>query len=276
MREQILIKKPKYNFNALHINQLRLSIIDECPVNSNGARLLIQGLACEAETIWRSLIVELFKQGDTKRIIAMDVRGIGYSSGWPDSFEQIVDDYASVLTKLNIDSVEVVGHSLGGIIAILLADKYPSLVKSLVLMDVIPAYNEKSRSGFLWRAERIRLTGKVSIIFDKVIPRSFGEEAKIKKSLMIESFKSMLSRQSPDVYSHLCQLTAEVNAWPQFDLLKLPIKFIAGNEDKSTTPEIMKSLLRNKNETFIVIPNAGHNPPLEQPALVAKALLNTD
>lgn len=250
-----------------------LSIIDEGNPNTGNPRLFIQGLGCEAETIWRPLLKELVAAGDHRQQIAFDTRGIGSSSGWPDSLEQMADDAASVLISRTTIPAEVVGHSLGGAVAMLLAERHPSMVSSLILMDSVPEYNEKTRSGFRWRASQIRDAGAVSTIFDVVIPRSFGVKTQAEHPEVVARFQTMLARQSPDVYSHICELAANTNTWSAFNSLRLPTLFISGSEDVSTSPKIMRPLAEQIGGRFIEIPNAGHNPPLEQPAYVAKAIL---
>lgn len=258
---------------TVEVDGATLNVIDEGNPVAGSPRLLIQGLGCEAEVIWRPLLTELAAAGDSRQHLAFDTRGIGTSSGWPDSLEQMADDAAVVLAKRASEPVEVVGHSLGGAVAMLLAARHPSMVRSLVLMDGVPEYSEKTRSGFLWRAGQIRDGGAVSIIFDIVIPRSFGTETQTERPEVVARFQAMLARQAPDVYSHICELAAGTNTWAAFNSLRLPTLFVSGSEDVSTSPDIMHPLAEQIGGRFVEIPNAGHNPPLEQPAYVAAAIL---
>lgn len=276
MLESEQMKKKEDNQNRTHTHRIdestSLFVLDEGNINSNYSRLLIQGLGCVAETIWRPLLTQLGLEED-RRHIAFNVRGIGGSSGWPNSIEQMADDAAHVLAELEVSTVEVVGHSLGGVVGMIMAAKYPDLVQSLVLMDSVPAYNEKTRSGFLWRAKQIRSAGTVSAILDTVMPRSFCSKTQVEHPELINVFRAMLTAQNPDVYSHLCYLAATIDVWKFFNSLSLPSLVVVGSEDPSTTPIIMKDVASKLGAHFVEIPNAGHNPPLEQPALVAAALL---
>lgn len=258
---------------TIEVDGATLSIIDEGSPYAGSPRLFIQGLGCEAETIWRPLLRELVAAGDDRQYLAFDTRGIGFSSGWPDSLEQMADDAAAVLARRATSPAEVVGHSLGGAVAMLLAARHPSMVRSLVLMDSVPEYSEKTRSGFQWRAGQIRDVGAVATIFDVVIPRSFGAETQTERPEVVARFQAMLARQSPDVYSHICELAANTNTWAAFNSLQLPTLFASGSEDVSTSPDIMRPLAEQIGGSFVEIPNAGHNPPLEQPAYVAAVIL---
>lgn len=257
----------------IEVDDARLSVVTSGKsLEGSSPRLFIQGLGCEAEVIWADAWDKLALSGNERQCIAFDTRGIGTSTGWPDSLEQMADDAAAVLKSQTTRPVEVVGHSLGGLIAMLLGARHPALVSSLVLMDSTPQYSEKTRSGFQWRAERISDAQDVTTIFDIVIPRSFGNYAQRTNPQMIERFQAMLARQSPDVYAHICTLAANANAWNAFDTLHMPILFVTGSEDVSTSSEIMRPLADKKEARLVEVPDAGHNPPLEQPAVVAKII----
>ena len=70
-------------------------------------------------------------------LIAPDLRGRGDSVDvkGPSSIDQHADDLVKVLDATGLDAVQVCGMSMGGFVAINLASRYPSRVKSLILVD---------------------------------------------------------------------------------------------------------------------------------------------
>ncbi|MBA2947515.1 alpha/beta fold hydrolase [Streptomyces himalayensis] len=72
-----------------------------------------------------------------RRVYALDLRGHGRSD-WPGTYtyESMRDDVLAFLTVLGIERVDLVGHSLGGAAAYLLAQQHPERVRRLVLEDV--------------------------------------------------------------------------------------------------------------------------------------------
>ncbi|MEV1083967.1 alpha/beta hydrolase [Streptomyces sp. NPDC050211] len=80
-----------------------------------------------------------------RRVYAPDLRGHGRSE-WPGTepgagadvyaYATMRDDIRAFLAALGIDRVDVVGHSLGGAVAYLLAQTEPDVVRRLVLEDV--------------------------------------------------------------------------------------------------------------------------------------------
>ncbi|MEU9152943.1 alpha/beta hydrolase [Streptomyces sp. NPDC048417] len=71
------------------------------------------------------------------RVYALDLRGHGRSD-WPGeySLQLMRDDVLGFLDALALDRVDLVGHSMGGLVAYLLAEDSPQRVNRLVLEDV--------------------------------------------------------------------------------------------------------------------------------------------
>ncbi|WP_246190858.1 alpha/beta hydrolase [Agromyces agglutinans] len=71
------------------------------------------------------------------RVLAPDLRGRGRSSGLPGPYGLVdhADDLARALDARGIDRAVVAGHSMGGFVAVRLAERHPDRVESLVLVD---------------------------------------------------------------------------------------------------------------------------------------------
>ncbi|MBI4338821.1 MAG: alpha/beta hydrolase [Chloroflexi bacterium] len=71
------------------------------------------------------------------RVIALDLRGHGESGHAPDGYtlDLFADDVTALARHLNLRSFHLVGHSLGAMIAMYLAARYPGMIARLVLVD---------------------------------------------------------------------------------------------------------------------------------------------
>lgn len=90
---------------------------------------------------WMRIAGRLAARPRPRRVYAPDLRGHGRSDWLGDepgayALEAMRDDIRAFLAALGIDRADVVGHSLGGMVAYLLAQDAPEVVRRLVLEDV--------------------------------------------------------------------------------------------------------------------------------------------
>jgi len=98
------------------------------------ALLAIHGIT-SSNRAWQSLATTLVPFGYT--IYAVDLRGRGRSSMLPGPFGMQAhgEDMVAVIKSLKLENVDVIGHSMGGFVAIALLGIAPELVKRTVLVD---------------------------------------------------------------------------------------------------------------------------------------------
>jgi 3-oxoadipate enol-lactonase len=103
--------------------------------------VLLHALGSEAAT-WDGVAADL---GDTFRVYAPDLRCHGRTEATECSFELMRDDMVAFLDALGLDTVMLVGHSMGGTVAFLLVEDHPERVNRLVIEDVTPPYRSDER-----------------------------------------------------------------------------------------------------------------------------------
>ncbi|MFH8552614.1 alpha/beta fold hydrolase [Streptomyces celluloflavus] len=88
----------------------------------------------EDATDWETVAPVLARN---RRVYALDLRGHGRSD-WPGeySLELMQGDVVRFLNVLGIGQVDLIGHSMGGVVAYLLSEDHPQRVRRLVLEDV--------------------------------------------------------------------------------------------------------------------------------------------
>jgi pimeloyl-ACP methyl ester carboxylesterase len=97
------------------------------------AVVLLHGFL-ENKTMWDAYVSELSKKN---RIITIDLLGHGEteSLGYIQTMEDNADVVHEVLSKLRIRKAILVGHSMGGYVALAFAELYPEKIKGLVLLN---------------------------------------------------------------------------------------------------------------------------------------------
>ena len=88
----------------------------------------------ENQTMWQDFIPEFSKKN---RVITIDLLGHGETEclGYVHSMEDNAEVVHEVLSDLRIRKVILVGHSMGGYVALAFAEMYPDMVKGLVLLN---------------------------------------------------------------------------------------------------------------------------------------------
>src|SRR4030042_4718425 len=124
----------------------QISLMERKYTEVNGIRMFYLNTVAGDETIvclhgrwgrgqtWRELM-RRFQQH--YRIIAPDQRGHGfaYKPRWVYTAEIMAEDIAQLVRKLKCQPVILIGHSMGGRIAIAFAARYPEYVRALVILD---------------------------------------------------------------------------------------------------------------------------------------------
>lgn len=108
--------------------------------------ILIAGLASDSQS-WLPVIVKLSKHF---RVIIFDNRGVGRSpaDNADITIQKMTDDCVELMEHLNLTSAYVLGHSMGGMIAMDLAIRYPELVDKLVLEATAPKISMRNKELF--------------------------------------------------------------------------------------------------------------------------------
>jgi 3-oxoadipate enol-lactonase/4-carboxymuconolactone decarboxylase len=215
--------------------------------------------------IWSSLIELL---SNHYRFLRYDMRGHGLSTclGGGDLGEH-VDDLTLLLTELNVSQVFLCGLSVGGMVAQIVTDRRPDLIKGLILCATAPQIG----SPDIWN-DRIRSVQErgVSSIKDAVLSRWFSAEYKQLNPSEFSLWGNMLERTPAEGYVNICRAIRDADNQGVCSRLKVPTLCIAGERDGATPPELVKAMADLIPEAqYEVISGSGHLPCIEQPAALA-------
>src|SRR5690348_257490 len=114
------------------VNGIRLAYED---VGRGDPFVLVHGFTGSGRE-WTELVPEL---AEDRRVIAVHQRGHGSSSHTGDAasytFDALVADFAALVDHLGLERFDVLGHSMGGLVAMRYAVEHPDRVRSLLPMD---------------------------------------------------------------------------------------------------------------------------------------------
>ena len=212
--------------------------------------------------------------GKEFNVIVYDQRGAGNSSVPTASFSP-ADDLRAVVAHLKIERAALIGHSLGGTIALDFALQYPERVSSLIL--VAPGLN-----GYAWSNE-------YSEWFKEIW--NLSQLTEMTKQALSAPFYA-LGMEKPDIKSEIKTIVKEnlqkMLTWENFDLewffpepvselkeLKIPTFVAYGNKDSEDIKQIAQTLIENlPNVKTAQIQDADHLLNFEKPNELNALILN--
>jgi pimeloyl-ACP methyl ester carboxylesterase len=219
-------------------------------------------------TIWQSVIP--FLPPDAWLILP-DLRGHGQSAAPPGiySMSRLADDVAAILGYLRVRKAILVGHSMGGYVALAYARGYPKYLAGLGL--VASRADADSPEG---RAARYKLVDEIperglSVLADAMLPKLTTDEglaAKLRDVILGAKVDGVLGvlqgmAERPDSSSLLADL-------------KVPLMAVLGGQDKLIPREQAQRLgTLAPGLKMVEVPDAGHMPMMESPESTAKAIL---
>jgi 3-oxoadipate enol-lactonase len=204
------------------------------------------------------------------RIIRYDKRGHGLSSCPPAPYSMgaLVTDAERLLDHLRVTGCVFVGLSIGGMIAQGLAVKRLDLVRGMVLSNTAA----KIGTAAMWedRIAAVR-AGGIEALADAVMERWFSKA--FRQTEALTAWRNMLIRQPAEGYIGCGAAIAGTDFYTTTATLTLPTLAIAGTEDGSTPPDLVREtaeLIRGSR--VHLMRGAGHLPCVEKPGEYAELL----
>lgn len=209
---------------------------------------------------------------DGLRIIRYDMRGHGLSScpDGPYFMGDLVADAAGLLDHLGVKDCVFVGLSVGGIIAQGLAAERMDLVRAMVISNTAA----KIGTPAMWE-DRIRAAtrGGIDALADATMERWFSKAFRRDHPDLVELWRNMMTRTPLPGFLGVSAAISETDLYTSTARLGLPTLAIAGSEDGSTPPDMVRETCELiKGARFHLIRGAGHLPCVEAPQQYAAIL----
>lgn len=132
----------------------------------------------ESVEMWQNLITEF---STTNNVVCIDLLGHGKTDciGYVHTMEAMAQAVLAILEHLNIENAHVIGHSMGGYVALALAEQKPELFKGLCLMNSTYEADDNLRKQIRTRASEMAQQN-FKVIVQMSFANLFAPESKVK------------------------------------------------------------------------------------------------
>ena len=229
--------------------------------------VMVSGLAA-GRLVWSDLSRRL---EDRFQVTLVDQRGFGTSvaTAEPQTLELHAADVISVLDALEVRTASIVGISMGGGVAQVLALDHPERVNAVVLISASSEHSATTRDMFLSRAARAEAHGMESVA-SEMIDSWFSAGYRQSHPDVVAAVRAAILELDPAVFANRCRATAERALTHRLDAITAPVLFIGGGQDPMNAAEHLALYLAHlpRFEAWIGA-DVGHIVTLEAPGRVA-------
>jgi 3-oxoadipate enol-lactonase len=222
-------------------------------------------------TFWDRQIEALHDRYD---VIAYDLPGHGDTPGsirdW--TFDRAAALLADIVRSACAERAQIVGISVGGMIAQTFALAYPELLHTLVLIGTASAFPDVAREVMLDRAETARREGMAGVL-NANTERWFTPETVKGRPDILDRVRKALFARDPQVHAAMWEMIAGLNLTDRLHEISCPTQILVGELDPSCPPaaaRVMHEQIAGSRMT--VLPDTSHMTILEKPHLITEHL----
>jgi esterase len=216
---------------------------------------------------WKTLAAQYASEGFS--VHALDLRNHGRSFHSEEfTYAAMANDVLDYCNAKGLDVVDIIGHSMGGKVAMLFAVTNPEKVRKLIIADIGPKSYAPHHDEILAALNAVDFSKKpsradVEEAMKSYVP-DFGTRQFLMKSLYWKSPEQLAFRFNLDVFNKNRDLVGE--PLPKDSVFEKPTLFIRGGNSNYIKDEDMDLIRKHfPNAVLETVPDAGHWLHAENP-----------
>lgn len=228
----------------------------------------------ESLMVWEDFIPHLYKQ---LRVVTLDLPGHGISvvNGECHSMEYLADVVADLMASLGVERYTVVGHSMGGYVALAVAEKYADRLDGVVLLSSTPNPDTDEKRENRRREIELVKSGKKDLLARVAPEAGFAVVNRPRMKDYIADLTEQVHLTEEEGIVAL--LNGMIERKDQNEMLqKSAVRqlFILGKQDGYIPMEVAEAMVARHPQAEVAwLEESGHMGFLEQPEACAEALL---
>jgi 3-oxoadipate enol-lactonase len=227
--------------------------------------VLIPGLGASLHAFY----AQLRSLSGVARVTAYDPRGHGQTSkpAGPYTTRLLAEDAATLIRHLGIGKAVVGGSSMSAMVAVELAAAHPNLLAGLILIGGFPKLGEAGKERMEARARTAETEGMAPLA--EMVPQTaLGAHTHESQPALVGLFRQALLNNDPLAYAASCRAVVEADVTPLLGQVRCPTLILLGSQEQVAPLPAARALKAGiRHAELKVIPDAGHLPFLEQPAV---------
>ena len=225
--------------------------------------VLSHSLAC-CTAMWRE---QIDRFSERYRVLAFDTRGHGRTDApaGPYTLDLLADDLEALLDKAGVDRCHFAGLSMGGMIGMTHALRYPGRFESLILCDTSSRIPAEARP--LWQ-QRIDLaqTQGMAALAPSTLERWFTEGFRQSQAQVVHAVGDLIRATPVPGFVGCCHAISQLDLTDKLGAIRVPTLVLVGDRDVGTPVEASRVIHQAiPGAQLGVIPSASHLSNIEQP-----------
>ena len=215
---------------------------------------------------------------DSRRVIRYDLIGHGRTPDQPGlrSIRDFVAQLVGVLDSCGLESPDIAGLSLGGLITMGMAARHPDRVGRIALLNTAFRRNAEQQASIRRRLALAREEG-LATMAGMAVDRWFTAAWQAEHPEQVEAVRQRLAGNDPDSYLKAYQVFVDGDpGMPEgAALIDAPMLAMTGELDPGSTPAMSVAMAGEiPNGQARILIGLHHLPPIEAPCTFAESLLD--
>ncbi len=228
----------------------------------------------ESLMVWEDFVPLLYK---SVRVVTLDLPGHGISvvTGKTHTMDFLADTVADGLKTLGINRCTLVGHSMGGYVALAFAERHAEMLEGLVLLSSTPNPDSEEKKENRRREIAIVKAGKKDTLAHVAPAAGFAKDNLQRMADYVEELQEQVFITEEEGITAL--LAGMMERRDQNEMLRnssVPQMFIFGRKDGYISVEVAEKIAADHPQARVVwLDDSGHMGFLEEPGKCAAAIL---
>jgi pimeloyl-ACP methyl ester carboxylesterase len=220
----------------------------------------------ETLKVWKELVHEI---SNKFRVIAPDLPGHGKSEITEEvqTMDSMAEQVKLMLDHLNIGKCYMVGHSMGGYVALAFLEKYPEMLSGISLFHSGPFADTDEKKEHRDREITLIKHGKKSLVYHNHIAKTFaGDNIYLYPEINEKLIKMCEKSSESGIIAALEGMKVRPDRSAVLENTSVPVQYIIGKMDNYIPFQTLERIKLPKTADIVVLENSGHMGMFEEKA----------